>query len=50
MRTKFDFRRFFPISYYRLKKGYDFNNEIFLLDCLIYPVALIIIAIFAIIL
>jgi hypothetical protein len=41
MKTKFDFRRLFPICYYRFKNGYEFNAIAMNLDLLIYGVALI---------
>jgi len=35
---KFDWRKLFPISWYRWNKGYDFNAFIFYIDILIWLV------------
>ena len=42
---KIEFRKLFPISWYRLKKGYDFNLFVFWLDCMLYVIPLTIISV-----
>ena len=45
METKeFEWRKLFPISWYRLNKGYDFNAFIFYLDLLMWAVLILLIA------
>lgn len=42
---KIEWRKFFPISWYRWEKGYDFNIFAFWLDCMLYitPLTIVII-------
>ena len=40
---KFEWRKLFPISWYRWNKGYDFNGFIFYLDVLIWLILLIVV-------
>ncbi len=37
---KFEWKKLFPISWYRWNKGYDFNAFIFYLDVLIWAIPL----------
>lgn len=41
---KFEYRKLFPISWYRWNKGYDFNTFLFFIDILIWttPLSLLI--------